>query len=102
MFGVGNGGSPAHAAVATTITAASKTITLLKRVAIAGNYTHAVTIQLSSFYRHFRRNIENGRKSRIPDLAVRRTLSVGRNVAHAPSRSRLTFTSPFTCRFSTV
>ena len=45
MFGVGSGGSPAHAAVATTITAASKAITLLNRVAIAGYYTHAVTIQ---------------------------------------------------------
>ena len=38
-------GAPAHAAVATTITAASKAITLLNRVAIAGYYTHAVTIK---------------------------------------------------------
>jgi len=37
-------GSPAHAAVVTTITAARKAITLLNRVAIAGYYTHAVTI----------------------------------------------------------
>ena len=40
-----NAGSLAHAALATTITTASKTITLLNRVAIAGYYTHAVTIQ---------------------------------------------------------
>ena len=45
MFGAGAAGAPAHAAVATTITAASKTITLLNWVAIAGYYTRAVTIQ---------------------------------------------------------
>jgi hypothetical protein len=38
-------GGLAHAAVATTITAASKAITLLNRVAIAGYYTQAGTIQ---------------------------------------------------------
>ena len=45
MFGVGASGSPAHTAVATTMAAASEAITLLNRVAIAGYYTHAVTIQ---------------------------------------------------------
>ena len=44
-LGVGTGAPPAHAAVVTTITAASKAITLLNRVAIAGYYTHAVTIE---------------------------------------------------------
>jgi hypothetical protein len=37
-------GSPAHAAVVTTITTATKAITLLNPVAIAGYYTHAVTV----------------------------------------------------------
>ena len=41
MFGVGTGGAPAHAAVATTVTATSKAITLLNRVAITGYYNHA-------------------------------------------------------------
>jgi len=58
--------------------------------------------QFSSFYRDFRRNIEGGKKLRILDLAVRITLSVGCNVARAPSVSRRTITSPFTCRFTTV
>jgi len=41
-----------------------------------------------------------GIKSRILDLAVQITLSVGRNVARAPSLTRRTITSPFTCRFT--
>ena len=44
-LGVGTGASLAHAEVVTTTTAASKTISLLNRAAIAGYYTHAVTIK---------------------------------------------------------
>ena len=43
--GVGASGSLAHAAVATTTTAARTAITLLNRVAIGGYYTQAVIIQ---------------------------------------------------------
>ena len=43
-LGVGSEGSPAHAAVVATTTAASKAITLLNWVAIAGYYSQAVTI----------------------------------------------------------
>ena len=51
MFGVGASGSLAHAAVATTATAASKAITLLNRVAIAGYYTRAVGRPWWKFWR---------------------------------------------------
>ena len=44
-LGVGTGASLAHAEVVTTTTAASKTISLLNRVAIAGYYTQAATMQ---------------------------------------------------------
>jgi hypothetical protein len=45
MFGVGTGGSPAHAKVATTIKAARKPITPLNRIAIAVYYTPAVAMK---------------------------------------------------------
>ena len=57
MFGVGASGSPAHAAVAITTTADSKTITLLNRVAIAGYYTHAVRRLWWRFWRCRSQNI---------------------------------------------
>ena len=45
MFGVGTGGSPAHAKAVTTTTAARKPITLSNPVAIAVYYTPAVAMK---------------------------------------------------------